>query len=91
MNSQSNSDRVTRQEASQYRPGQRVILKQHPDVVDIVAEYDPQMVPPIWLVNDPKPRYPHELARLTMPAFGIRQLTSSSSRPSQPSRQKSPA
>jgi hypothetical protein len=90
MNNQSNSDRVARQEACQYRPGQRVMLKQHPDIVDIVAEYDPQMVPPIWLVNDPKPRYPHELTRLTMPAFGIQQLASSSPRRSQPSRQKSP-
>lgn len=90
MNNPSNSDRVARQEAFQYRPGQRVMLNQHPDVVDTIAEYDPQMVPPIWLVNDPKPRYPHELTRLMMPTFGIRSLTSSSPRRSQLPSQKSP-
>ncbi|MFB2978452.1 hypothetical protein [Microseira sp. BLCC-F43] len=50
-----------RQEAYQYRPGQRVELKQRPGVVDTIAEYDPMMVPPIQLVNDPQPRYPEEL------------------------------
>lgn len=49
------------QEAVQYRPGQRVELKRRPGVVDIIAEYDAMMVPPIWLVNDPQPRYPEEL------------------------------
>jgi len=52
---------LERQEAYQYRPGQRVELKQRPGVVDIIAEYDPMMVPPIQLVNDPQPRYPEEL------------------------------
>jgi hypothetical protein len=52
---------LDRQEASQYKPGQRVELKQRPGVVDIIAEYDPMMVPPIQLVNDPQPRYPEEL------------------------------
>lgn len=50
-----------RQEALQYRPGERVELKQRPGVVYMIAEYDPMMVPPIWLVNDPQPRYPEEL------------------------------
>jgi hypothetical protein len=50
------------QEALQYQSGTRVELKQRPGVVDIIAEYDPMMVPPIWLVNDPQPRYPEELA-----------------------------
>jgi hypothetical protein len=52
---------IDRQEAHQYRAGQRVELKQRPGVVDIIAEYDSMMVPPIWLVNDPQPRYPEEL------------------------------
>lgn len=52
---------LDRQEASQYRAGQRVELKQRPGVFDIIAEYDPMMVPPIQLVNDPQPRYPEEL------------------------------
>ncbi|MFB2919421.1 hypothetical protein [Aerosakkonema funiforme] len=50
-----------RQEALQYRAGQRVELKQRPGVVYTIAEYDPMMVPPIWLTNDPQPRYPEEL------------------------------
>jgi hypothetical protein len=49
------------QEALQYAQGTPVKLKNKPDRLYIVAEYDPMMVPPIWLVNDPKPHYPHEL------------------------------
>lgn len=55
------------QEAVQYRPGQRVELKQRPGAIDTIAEYDPMMVPPIWLVNDPQPRYPEELNLLAKP------------------------
>ena len=49
------------EEAFAYRPGQRVELKAQPGTFDTVASYEPMMVPPIWLVNDPKPRYAHEL------------------------------
>jgi hypothetical protein len=55
------------QEAIKYRPGQRVELKQRPGVVDIIVEYDPMMVPPIALANDPKPRYPEELLLVVTP------------------------
>ena len=55
------------QEALLYHPGQRVELKQRPGVIDTIAEYDPMMVPPIWLVNDPQPRYPEELNLLSKP------------------------
>lgn len=58
------------EEALNYQPGQQVELKSHPGVVDIIAEYDPMMVPPIWLANDPKPRYPHELSLLPKSAIG---------------------
>jgi hypothetical protein len=58
------------EEVLKYRPGQRVELKQHPGVVDIIAEYDPMMVPPIWLVKDPKPRYPEELTLLPRQVIG---------------------
>jgi hypothetical protein len=68
------------QEALKYRPGQRVELISHPGVVDVIAEYDPMMVPPIWLANDPKPRYPHELNLLTMPVLGTSWLSSSKRR-----------
>lgn len=58
------------EEALQYQPGQRVELKTRPGVVDVIAEYDPMMVPPIWLANDPKPRYPHELNLMARPVMG---------------------
>ena len=58
---------LTIQEAQEYHPGQRVELKQRPGVVDVIAEYDPMMVPPIWLVGDPQPRYPEELILLSEP------------------------
>ncbi|WAL61239.1 hypothetical protein [Thermocoleostomius sinensis] len=48
-------------EAVVYRPGQRVELKSNPGTVDTIVQYDPMMVPPIWLEHDPRPRYPHEL------------------------------
>lgn len=48
-------------EAFKFRPGQRVELKSHPGTFDTIASYEAMMVPPIWLVNDPKPRYAHEL------------------------------
>lgn len=60
---------VEEQEALLYRPGQRVELKQRPGVVDTIAEYDPMMVPPVWLVNDPQPRYPEELNLLSQPSI----------------------
>ena len=59
------------QEELQYRAGASVQLKQRPGVVDIIAEYDPMMVPPIWLVNDPKPRYPEELELVSRPVLEI--------------------
>lgn len=49
------------EEAFMYRPGQKVELKSQPGTCDIIASYESMMVPPIWLVNDPRPRYAHEL------------------------------
>lgn len=57
------------QEALQYRPGQQVELKQRPGVVDTIAEYNPMMVPPVCLLNDPQPRYPEELNLLSKPSI----------------------
>jgi hypothetical protein len=48
-------------EAFQYRPGQKVEFKAKPGTFDTIACYEPMMVPPIWLKNDPIPRYPHQL------------------------------
>ena len=49
------------EEAFMYRSGQKVELESQPGTFDIIASYEPMMVPPIWLVNDPRPRYAHEL------------------------------
>jgi hypothetical protein len=49
------------EEVFEYLPGLAVELKSCPGVVDTIASYDLMMVPPIWLTNDPCPRYPHEL------------------------------
>jgi hypothetical protein len=48
-------------EAFEFLPGLTVELKSRPGVLDTVVGYDLMMVPPIWLENDPCPRYPHEL------------------------------
>lgn len=82
MNSDIRGDDFERQEALTFRPGQRVQLKANPGVVDTIAEYDPMMVPPIWLANDPKPRYPHELSLVTSPPLGNRLLKFSRARQS---------
>lgn len=51
-------------EARDYPPGTPVELKHQPGKIYIVEEYDPMMVPPVWLANEPLPHYPHELKRL---------------------------
>jgi len=56
-------------EAFMYRPGQKVEFKSQPGTFDIIDNYEPTMVPPIWLVNDPKPRYPHELRVVAHPVI----------------------
>lgn len=50
------------QEESQiYAPGTPVQLKSDDSRVYYVEEYDPMMVPPLWLEDYPKPCYPEEL------------------------------
>jgi len=48
-------------EAFEYLPGSLVELKAQPGTTHRIDFYEPMMVPPIWLVDDPRPRYPHEL------------------------------
>jgi hypothetical protein len=48
-------------EAFEYRSGLVAELKARPGILVTIAYYEPMMVPPVWLVNDPIPRYPHEL------------------------------
>jgi hypothetical protein len=48
-------------EAWDYQPGFTVELRSKPGVVHTIESYDPMMVPPVWLADDPIPHYPHEL------------------------------
>lgn len=48
-------------EMFEYLPGTIVELKNNPGVLHQIDYYEAMMVPPIWLVNDPRPRYPSEL------------------------------
>lgn len=48
-------------EMFEYLPGTIVELKCHPGFWHKIDSYEAMMVPPIWLEDDPRPRYPHEL------------------------------
>jgi len=48
-------------EVFEYLPKTIVELKAKPNVLYEIDWYEATMVPPIWLVGDPRPRYPHEL------------------------------
>lgn len=48
-------------EVFEYLPGTVVELKAAPGVLFTIDYYEATMVPPVWLINDPRPRYPHEL------------------------------
>ncbi|MBE9223577.1 hypothetical protein IQ215_12805 [Cyanobacterium stanieri LEGE 03274] len=53
------------EEAKIFQPGTPVQLKQHGGKIYHVEEYDPMLVPPIWLEEYPKPCYPEELRILS--------------------------
>jgi len=69
---------VNWEEAFKYRPGQKVELKSQPGTFDI-ASYEAMMVLPIWLVNDPRPRYAHELRIISLPVREIGYLVATAS------------
>ncbi|MEM9447985.1 MAG: hypothetical protein AAGA75_05570 [Cyanobacteria bacterium P01_E01_bin.6] len=48
-------------EMFEYLPGTIVELNNKPGVLHRLDSYDAMMVPPIWLEDDPCPRYPSEL------------------------------
>lgn len=48
-------------EMFEYLPGTMVELKDKPGILHRIDYYEVMLVPPIWLTNDPRPRYPHEL------------------------------
>jgi hypothetical protein len=62
------------EEAFMYRAGQKVELKSQPGTFDIIASYESMMVPPIWLVNDPRPRYAHELLVISSPDIDMSRI-----------------
>ncbi|GAB4459068.1 MAG: hypothetical protein OHK0037_03750 [Elainellaceae cyanobacterium] len=56
-----NSDSVIDwDEMFEYLPGTVVELKDQPGVLHRIDYYEAMMVPPIWLVGDPRPRYPSD-------------------------------
>jgi hypothetical protein len=59
------------QEMAIYRPGQKVEIKHRLGVIDTVIAYDPMMVPPVMLANDPQPRYPDELILVSPSAIAF--------------------
>lgn len=61
-------------EIAAYRPGQKVEFKQRPGIIDTVIAYDPMMVPPVILANDPQPRYPEELTLISQSGSGFEWL-----------------
>lgn len=48
-------------EMFEYLPGTLVELIDEPGTLYEIDYYEAMMVPPIWLVNSPRPRYPHDL------------------------------
>lgn len=48
-------------ELFEYLPGTLVELVDQPGTHYAIEGYEATMVPPIWLIDDPRPRYPHEL------------------------------
>lgn len=49
-------------ELFEYLPGTTVELLDQPGRIYTIEGYEATLVPPIWLENDPRPRYPHELS-----------------------------
>lgn len=45
----------------EYLPGTAVELRSNPGILRQINCYEVMMVPPIWLIDDPRPRYPSEL------------------------------
>ncbi len=59
------------EEILSYRSGQKVEYKHRPGVFDTIIGYDPELVPPVILANDPQPRYPEELTLISQPGHAF--------------------
>ncbi len=58
-------------EMFEYLPGMIVELKKKEGVQYRIDYYEAVMVPPIWLVGDPMPRYAHELKIISRRAVQV--------------------
>ncbi|MUL38894.1 hypothetical protein [Gloeocapsopsis dulcis] len=63
-------------EMFEYLPGTIVELKNNPGILHRIDYYEAMMVPPIWLVDDPRPRYPSELQIVSRREVPVCQLES---------------
>ncbi len=61
-------------EMFEYLPGTIVELKDKPGVLHRIDCYEAMMVPPIWLANDSRPRYPDELRIVSHQGVQVCQL-----------------
>jgi hypothetical protein len=65
-------------EMFEYLPGTVVELLDEPGVHYEIDGYEAVMVPPIWLKNNPCPRYPHELRIISRQTAQVCQLAETS-------------
>ena len=56
-----NSNNFEQREVETYFVGRPVELKGKPGKIYVIQEYNPMMVPPIWLSDDSIPHYPYEI------------------------------
>lgn len=68
-------------EMFEYLPGMVVELKNKPGEMHQIDYYEATMVPPIWLVDDPRPRYPSELRIVSRQAVQVCLMSSTESEP----------
>lgn len=72
-----NSDSVIDwDEMFEYLPGTVVELKEKPGVLYQIESYEALMVPPIWLVGDPRPRYSSDLKIVSRQKIQVCELES---------------
>jgi hypothetical protein len=63
-------------EMFEYLPGTVVELREKLGVLYQIESYEGLMVPPIWLVGDPRPRYPSDLKIVSRQQIRVCELES---------------
>jgi hypothetical protein len=61
-------------EMFEYLPGTLVELVDQPGASYEIECYEAMMVPPIWLKDDPRPRYPHDIRIVSRQTAQVCQL-----------------